>query len=87
MALSEDLGMVPSMGGHFNKYKTAMSLQALCKNVLCKFVDVQNMKVSKIICNIRQVTSYNVHPWWWQDADKQYVIITAKLGLHTDPGP
>ena len=53
MALSEDLGMVPSMGGHFNKYKTAMSLQDLCKNVLCKFVDVQNMKVSKIICNIR----------------------------------
>ena len=35
----------------------------------------------------RQVTSYNVHPWWWQDADKQYVIITAKLGLHSDPGP
>ena len=81
MALSEDLGMVPSMGGHFNKYTAVM----FC--VTCKFVDAQNMNVSKTIFNIRQVTSYNAHPWWWQDADKQYVIITAKLGLHSDPGP
>ena len=80
MALSEDLGMVPSMGGHFNKYKAVM----FC---VCKFVDVQNMNVSKTISNIGQVTSYNVHPWWWQEADKKYVIITAKLGLHSDPGP
>ena len=51
MALSEDLGMVPSMGGHFNKYKTVMSLQDLCKMFLCNFVDVQNMKNFKMTSN------------------------------------
>ena len=56
MALSEDLGIVPSMGGHFNKYKTVtvqnsnVSARSV-QNVLCNFVDVQNMKNSKMISN------------------------------------
>ena len=51
MALSEDLGMVPSMGGHFNKCKTVNVSARSVQNVSCNFVDVQNMKISKMISN------------------------------------